>query len=164
MSLSHEDKVRGTSEDAATALLGQLKSLDDRPKKPGELGRASMARAACNLLEDLAFVGEPAGPALRELFAHLLRVPHDGAFLKEYDEVPTNDPEAWWRAIDFEAAHPPDESGTNPSTATVSGTARAAGKGRKLIRDWRSNERYRREVDAARWARRVGARIEERKS
>ena len=166
MSRNAEDKIlaRSYSEEAASAHLTQLKILDDRPKKPGEFGRARIARAACKLLEELAFVGEPAGPALRELFAHLLGVPHDGAFLEEYDDVPTNDPEAWWRAVNFEAASELDESGNNPSIATVSEIARVAKKDRKTIRTWRSTERYHPEVEAARWAARVGANIDKGKS
>ena len=166
MSQSTEDRVRALStfEDAANALLGQLKSLDDRPKEHGEVGRAEIARTACSLLEKLAFLNEPAGPSLRGLLAHLLGVPHDGAFLEELDDIPTTDPEAWWRAVSFEAEHEPIKSGKAPSMASVSATARAAGKDRKTIRDWRLTERYQLAVEAARWALRVDARVDERKS
>ena len=129
----------------AERLLCHYEKLKDTPKKRDQVGAAEIGQRTYLLFKTCRERGILPPDALMRLLAAVLDIGGDPV-----SPAQSRTQEAWWRAVQFEAAQPFDlQEPQKPSTASLSAVMRAAfpdetapSDHRKTVRAWRDGKGY----------------------
>jgi hypothetical protein len=151
---SEDEQLQSRRHGGAIRVALQAKRLLDDVERFGPEGRPRQTGAKytipeswaliCKMLDACVDLRLPPPPELGQAVYLLAgRPPAPRNFREKVDGVSRGMVGRWYRAVAFEAGHPPASEGDAPSEASVSAVSRHAGVTRDTILRWRRKMAYR---------------------